>query len=151
MSRDRLLAWIIAIGVLAYMGFALWRGWFLIASGDPVAMGLGLAVAVLPAIGAWLLMRELRFGLRMQAMGRELAAAGDLAPDDLPRTPSGRIVRDAADERFLAEQRRVESAPSDWRGWYRLAVAYDDARDRKRARAAMREAIRLHGADRETA
>ena len=144
MSRDRLLAWIIAGGVVAYMAFALWRGWFLVSSGDPVAIGLGLAVAVLPAIGAWLLARELRFGLRMQALGRQLAAEGDLAIDDLPRTPSGRIERDAADARFARERMRVEATPGDWRAWYRLAVAYDDARDRKRARAAMREAIRLH-------
>lgn len=142
-SRDRLLAFVIAGGVVAYMAFALWRGWFLITSGDPVAIGLGLAVAVLPAVGAWLLFREIRFGLQMQRMGRQLAAEGDLALDDLPRTPSGRVDRDAADARFTDEQLRVQEQPGDWRGWYRLAVAYDDARDRKRARAAMREAIRL--------
>lgn len=143
MHRDRLLAWLLAGGVVAYMAFALWRGWFLIESGDPVAVGLGLSVTVLPAIGAWLLFRELRFGLRMQSMGRELAAEGDLAVDDLPRTPSGRVDRDAADARFASERQRVDADPEDWRGWYRLAVAYDDARDRKRARSAMREAIRL--------
>lgn len=146
MSRDRILAWTIAVGVVAYMAFALWRGWFLVSSGDPVAVGLGLAVAVLPAIGGWLLFRELRFGLRMQALGRQLAAEGGLAVDDLPRTPSGRVERDAADARFAEERERVDAAPADWRAWYRLAVAYDDARDRKRARAAMREAIRLHQA-----
>ena len=37
----------------------------------------------------------------------------------------------------------VEAAPDDWRGWYRLAHAYDLAGDRKRARSAMRQAIEL--------
>ena len=37
----------------------------------------------------------------------------------------------------------VEAAPEDWRGWYRLANAYDLAGDRKRAREAMRHSIQL--------
>lgn len=143
MSRDRLLAWIISGCVLAYMAFALWRGWFLLSSGDVIGIGMGLAVIVLPAIGAWLLFRELRFGFQMQRMGRELAKQGELAVDDLPRTPSGRVERDAADARFEVERVRVEQDDQDWRNWYRLAIAYDDSRDRKRARAAMREAVRL--------
>ena len=42
-----------------------------------------------------------------------------------------------------SERRRhdLENAPADWRRWYRLAVAYDVAGDRRRARAAMRTAI----------
>jgi hypothetical protein len=142
MSRDRALAWLIAAAVVAYMAFALWRGWALMSSGDPVALGMGLAVVVLPAIGAWLLFRELRFGLQMQRMGREMATEGSLAIDDLPRAPSGRVDREAADARFEVERQRLESDDADWRNWYRLAVAYDDARDRKRARAAMREAVK---------
>jgi Flp pilus assembly protein TadD len=39
----------------------------------------------------------------------------------------------------------VESAEDDWSAWFRLGLAYDDAGDRRRARAAMRTAIRLHG------
>lgn len=143
--RARTLAWLMAAGVAAYMAFALWRGWFLVSSGDPAAIGLGVAVAVLPAVGAWLLWRELAFGLAMQRMGRALAAEGGLPVDDLPRTPSGRVERDAADARFAREQARAEAAPDDWRSWYRLAIAYDDARDRKRARAAMRTARGLFG------
>ncbi len=71
---------------------------------------------------------------------------GGLPVDDLPRTPSGRIEKDAADERFATYEQQVQEAPDDWRAWYRLAIGYDDARDRKRARAAMRRAIALHDA-----
>jgi len=35
-------------------------------------------------------------------------------------------------------------APDDWRSWFRLAVAYHDARDTPRARKAMQRAIALH-------
>lgn len=141
---ERRLAWILSIATLIYMAFALWRAWLLVATGDPIAVGLGIAIVVVPLIGVYLLWREIRFGYGMQRMGRELAAAGGLPADDLPRAPSGRPLRDAADARFAERQAEVESAPEDWRAWYRLALAYDDARDRKRARSAMRQALRLH-------
>ena len=137
-------AWILAGAVAIYLVFTAARAWALIEAGDPVPIMLGLAVLVIPLIGAWMLWRELRFGMQTQDLGRELGAEDGLPVDDLPRTPSGRIEKDAADERFVEYQRQVEESPEDWRCWYRLAIGYDDARDRKRARAAMREAIRLH-------
>lgn len=142
----RTVAWILALAVGVYLVFTAARSWALIASGDPVPILLGLSVIVFPLLGAWLIGRELIFGLRSQSLGRELGAEGGLPIDDLPRTPSGRIQRDAADERFVEYQVEVEQDPDDWRRWYRLAIAYDDARDRKRARAAMRRAIALHRA-----
>lgn len=143
----RTIAWILAVAVGVYLLFVAARAWVLISSGDPVPMLLGLSVIVIPLLGAWMLGRELVFGVRSQQLGRTLAAEGGLPRDDLPRTPSGRIERAAADERF--EEYRVQAAadPDDWRNWYRLAIAYDDARDRRRAREAMRTAIRLHASE----
>jgi Flp pilus assembly protein TadD len=40
----------------------------------------------------------------------------------------------------------VEESPGDWKAWYRLGLAYDGAGDRRRAREAIREAIRLSAA-----
>ena len=37
----------------------------------------------------------------------------------------------------------AEAAPEDWRSWFRLSCAYDAAGDRKRARASMRDAVKL--------
>lgn len=140
----RLVAFILATAVAVYLLFTVARSWVLIASGDPVPVALGVAVIVIPVIGAWVLYRELAFGMRTQQLGRELGAEGGLPVDDLPRTPSGRIERDAADARFVEYEEQVQRSPDDWRAWYRLAIGYDDARDRKRARAAMRKAIELH-------
>lgn len=140
----RTLAWLLAAAVAVYLVFTAARAWVLIATGDPVPVALGIAVVVIPLIGAWVLWRELAFGLRTQAMGRQLGREGGLPVDDLPRTPSGRVEKDAADERFAEYEAAVQAAPDDWRAWYRLAIGYDDARDRKRARAAMRTAIDLH-------
>ncbi len=140
----RTVAWILAAAVAVYLVLTAARAWVLIASGDPVPVLLGLSVIAIPLIGAWVLWRELAFGLHTQRLGRELGTEGGLPVDDLPRTPSGRIEKDAADARFAEYELQVQQAPDDWRVWYRLAIGYDDARDRKRARAAMRRAIALH-------
>ena len=97
-------------------------------------------------MGRW--SREWRFGRATQQLGEELAARGALPVDDLPRRPSGRPDRAAADARFAEVRTRVEADPDSWERWFELAVAYDAAGDRKRARAAMRRAIALHGARR---
>ena len=73
-----------------------------------------------------------------------MEAAGGLPVDDLPRRPSGRVDRAAADEAFGRYKAAAEAAPDDWRVWFRLSTAYDAAGDRKRARAAMRTAIAHH-------
>jgi hypothetical protein len=43
----------------------------------------------------------------------------------LPRMPSGRIERDAADALFETVRVELENDPENWRRWYRLARAYD--------------------------
>ena len=120
--------------------------WQLIVDGDLVAMVMGLAILVLPVIGVWVVVRELQFGARTAELGRALEASGGLPEDDLPKRPSGRVERDAADARFRQRQLEVEAAPDDFGAWFRLSVAYDDAGDRRRARTAMRTAIEKYDA-----
>jgi len=142
-------AWVVllVVAVTAYLVLAAWRGATFVASGGPSSVVLGIAVIVLPVIGAWLVWREIRFGREMESMGRELEADGDLPVDDFARTPSGRVTTEDAQRFFEREKARVDAHPGDWRSWYRLGLAYDAARDRTRARAAMREAIRLRAGD----
>ena len=130
------------LGALAvYFALIGYRGVYLLQQ-DPIALKvLGGAVLVLPLIGAWVVVAELRFGAATARLGRRLDEEGAPPDPDLPRLPSGRIVRDAADALFEKRKREVQAAPDDWRGWYRLAEAYDHAGDRRRARAAMRTAI----------
>jgi Tfp pilus assembly protein PilF len=61
----------------------------------------------------------------------------------LPRRPSGRIQRDAADALFQTVKAELEEDPEDWRRWYRLARAYDYAGDRSRARETMKTAVQM--------
>jgi Flp pilus assembly protein TadD len=79
----------------------------------------------------------------MAKMAAALEAAGGLPVDDLPKTADGRVERSAADARFESYRKAVESDETSWENWYRLAIGYDDSRDRRRAREAMRTAAKL--------
>ncbi|URM89394.1 hypothetical protein LUW75_04535 [Streptomyces sp. MRC013] len=120
------------------------RGVALIRQGTAVTVTLGLAAMILPAIGVWFLWMNTRFVTRANRLAAELEAEGGLPVDELRRTPDGRIDRDSADEVFARRRAETEEAPDDWRCWFRLAVAYRDARDTPRARKAMQRAIALH-------
>ena len=108
----------------------------------------GIALIVLPVIGGWALVTELVFGARAQRLLRLMTERGALPVDNLPHRPSGRPDRAAADEEFPKYQAEVEADPADWTRWYRLALAYDAAGDRRRARWATRRAIRVERASR---
>jgi cytochrome c-type biogenesis protein CcmH/NrfG len=118
----------------------------MVASGRAAAVGLGLAVLIMPVIGLWAMITTLRAGFAHQKLARLIAEDGmELDASALPRRPSGRIQRDAADELFATVRTEVEAHPDDWRHWYRLARAYDYAGDRRRAREAMKTAVELEG------
>lgn len=138
----------IAVGLMVallvlYLVFAVRYGLLLMSLGEPVAVALGIALFVLPLLAVWALVAELLFAVRAEALGVRLGAEGGLPTEELPLTPSGRIDRAAAGELFPTYQAATEAAPEDWRTWFRLGLAYDAAGDRRRARWATRQAIRL--------
>jgi tetratricopeptide (TPR) repeat protein len=115
-----------------------------VTSGRPAAIGLGLALMVLPLIGIWVMVSTLRAGLAHQRLARIIKDEGmDLDVGSLPTMPSGRIQRDAADALFEGVRDELENDPQNWRRWYRLARAYDYAGDRTRAREAMKKAVEM--------
>ncbi|MDR7112617.1 MULTISPECIES: hypothetical protein [Microbacterium] len=124
------------------------RAWLLLVSGDPVGIAMGAALVVLPLIAAWALGRELWFGVRAQQLGKRLEAEDALPQEEVAVRPSGRVMREDGDAVFPAYRADAEAHPDDWRAWYRLGLAYDAAGDRRRAREAVRAAIRLEKADR---
>ena len=130
-----------------YIVLVAQRAWLLLSSGNPVGVAMGVALVVLPVIAAWALGRELWFGIRADRLGRRLGAEGGLPAEEVALRPSGRVMRDDADAAFPAHRAAVEAAPEDWRAWYRLGMAYDAAGDRRRARAAVRTAIKLESTD----
>lgn len=144
--RGRVAAIVMAVLLVLYLVLVVRYGVILLVSGSGVGAAMAIALFVLSAIAAWALLRELWFGVQTQRLVRLLEAEGGLPVDDLPHRASGRPLRDAADEEFPQYKAEVESAPESWRAWFRLGLAYDASGDRRRARHAMREAIKLHRA-----
>ena len=134
-----------------YLVYTADRGVSLLLSGSVAGVVLGLGMILLPVLGAWALVREILFGTRIQMMAQQLSDSGDLAEDNLPRTPSGKVDREAAAAEFESFAAAVEQEPENWKAWFNLACMYDAVGERKRARAAMRNAwsLRSGGAAKE--
>ena len=126
-----------------YLAHIAQQGFVMLTSGSVAGIVLGAGMILLPILGAWALVREVLFGARIQRMAQELAASGELAEDTLPRTPSGRVDREAAAVEFESFAAAVEQEPNNWKAWFNLACMYDAGGERKRARAAMRNAWAL--------
>lgn len=134
-----LLLYIVAVGQLA---IALLR------SGDAIAMAMGVALAVLPLLGAWGLVAEIVFGIRSERLMALLERQGAMPAETVPVSTSGRPERDAADAVFPKYRAEAEAAPDSWQAWLRLGLVYDASGDRRRARQSVRRAIALHRAAR---
>jgi hypothetical protein len=153
-SRALRIQVLIAFMCLALVGYFVLlgrAGVILVSSGRPAAIGLGLAVFLLPIVGLWAMIATLRAGFTHQRLAREAREQGlELDVSALPRTPSGRIQRDAADALFQTVKAELDHDPDDWRRWYRLARAYDHAGDRSRARETMKTAVQMEEGSRST-
>ncbi|WP_412178187.1 hypothetical protein [Mycolicibacter heraklionensis] len=134
------------LALLMYLAFLGRIAVLLIASGSVPAIGMGLALLIMPFLGLWAMIATLRDGFAHQRLSRLIAEEGmELDAGALPRRPSGRIERDAADALFHAVRAELDADPDNWRRWYRLARAYEFAGDRRRAREAMKTAVQLQG------
>ncbi|ARF57744.1 tetratricopeptide repeat protein [Streptomyces gilvosporeus] len=142
--RAKITYFVLAAVLVVYFVLVGSRGVLLIEQGTAVTVTFGVAVLILPLIGVWFLWHTTQFARKAGLLARELEAEGGLPVDELRRTPGGRIDRDSADEVFAKRRAETEQSPTDWRTWFRLAVAYHDARDTPRARKAMQRAIALH-------
>jgi hypothetical protein len=142
--KNRFAAILMAVLLLLYLVLVFQLAVQLIQTGEPIAVAMGVVLFVLPLIGAWALVRELLFGVCTEKLVHILDAEGGLPVEELPHRASGRPLRDAADADFPKYKAEVEAEPESWRAWFRLGLAYDASGDRKRARAALRESIRLY-------
>ena len=142
-TTSRIAAITMVVLLIVYLVFVLQYALTLIGSGIPIALALGIALAVLPLVGAWVLVAELVFVVRGERLVRRLGGEGGLPVDELPRLPSGRPDPLVADREFPRYRLELEAAPDSWRAWLRLGLAYDASGDRGRARWATRKAIAL--------
>jgi len=143
-TRVKVLIAFMCLALLMYLAFLGRIAVLLIASGSVAAIGMGLALLIMPFLGLWAMIATLRDGFAHQRLSRLIAEDGmELDAGVLPRRPSGRIERDAADALFHTVQAELDADPDNWRRWYRLARAYEFAGDRRRAREAMKTAVAL--------
>jgi cytochrome c-type biogenesis protein CcmH/NrfG len=134
--RTRGTVVVLVAALLFYLVVVAERGIVLVGTGRPALVAFGVGVLLLPLVGVWFIVTEVRFGRAMARLGRRLEAEGGLpteAPADLAE----------ADAVFAQRRAAVQAGPDDWRMWYLLALAYGDARDTPRGRRAMRRAIIL--------
>lgn len=146
MSRGqgaRIAALVMAALLVLYLVFVVHYALLLIGDPQPLAKAMGVALIVLPFLGAGVLAADLLFVIRGERLVKRLGTEGGLPVDDLPRLPSGRPDPAAADLEFPRYQAEVEAEPESWRAWLRLGLAYDASGDRRRARWATRRAIAL--------
>lgn len=147
--RIQLLIGFMCVAMVVYFLLLGRIAWAFLSSGSGAAIGLGLAILVMPLIGVWVMVSTLRAGLAHQRLARLAREHGmELDVSELPRMPSGRIRRDAADALFATVRDELEGDPDNWLRWYRLARAYDYAGDRSRARETMRKAVDMQEARR---
>lgn len=141
-TRTKLGVAAISLLIILFIGLGISSAIGFIGTGQLVPVLIGLAVIAICGIGIWFVVTELRFGWGMQSMARELEAKGGLPEDNLPKTPGGRYLRPEADAEF--ERISATADPNSWEDLYRVALSYDAAGDRGRARKTMRQALTIY-------
>ncbi len=122
---------------LVYLYLMTGRALTLLADSNWIAKLMGAGMLVFPLVAAWALYREIQFGIRSQKLIARAMKDG-LNELQLELRPSGRATKESAEREF----ERVKANFNDsWQDWLLLAEAYDASGDRRRARAAMRQAI----------
>ena len=119
------------------------KAFIFIQSGHLAGVIMGSVLIVFPLVGLFGIFVELRFGFRLERLSKTLLGRGDYPEFAFDVRPSGRPTRESADAEFERFSRAAEAQPELWSAWFALGLAYDAAGDRRRARSAMRNAIRL--------
>jgi hypothetical protein len=141
MSRAKVGAIGMAILVLLYVALLGRQGYLFLMQDNLVSKAIGLSILVLPFFGFWGILRELRFGLQVEKLGKTLEDEKGWPSFEFSLRPSGRAVKSEALLEFEKFRVAAEQDPSNWRKWFALGLIYDACGDRKRARMAMRKAI----------
>ena len=104
-----------------------------------VAKAMGVALLVLPAIAAWAILTEIRFGIEAE----RLARTNSQPQLQFELRPSGKPTKESASAEFERIKAQVSQDLGNWELWFRLGESYEAAGDRKLARKSIRKAIKL--------
>lgn len=131
---------------LIYLALMTNQAITLIQVDNVIAKVMGVALFGLPAVGIWAVIRELRFGLQVEALAKQVREQDVWPLFDLEFRPSGRPIRASAEKVFNLYAELAKNNPDDWHSWFNLSLAYDASGDSRRARASMRRAIEIASA-----
>lgn len=146
MNKSKVGAFALGAITLIYLVLMTNQAIALIQVDNFVGKIMGLALFGLPSVGVWAIIRELRFGLQVEALSKIVRNQNSWPLFELELRPSGRPVRASAQKVFTQYAALAEQNPDDWHSWFNLSLAYDAAGDSRRARASMRQAVRLQSA-----
>lgn len=128
------------IFALTYVFLLGGRALTMLSEPNPIAIAMGVGMAVFPLVACWAIWREIQFGLQAERITKR-ALELEIPELDLELRPSGRATKDSAARAF--ETVKANFDESKWTQWLLLSEAYEASGDRKRARESMRKAISL--------
>ena len=140
---SKLFAYVMGLLTLLYCYLLGSQAIKMIETGKPVGIAMGSLLLFFPMVAIVLTIREFRFGVDVEKLGRRIEAAGQWPVFDLEIRPSGRPTKASAAAEFERQKKIVEANPDDYLSWFALGLAYDAAGDRRRARESMRKALKL--------
>lgn len=144
MSSAKLGAVVMSALVFMYLALLGQQGYLFLIQDNLVSKAMGIAILILPFFGLWGIIAELRFGLAIEKIGKQLEAEGAWPRFRFGVLPSGRANKAEAMQEFGEYKEKAEADPENWRSWFSLGLIYDACGNRKLARAAMRKAIALN-------
>jgi hypothetical protein len=143
MNNPKIGAVLLSAVTLIYLVLMTNQAITLIQVDNPIAKIMGFALFGLPVIGVWAIIRELKFGLQVEALAKQVRNEGVWPEFELEFRPSGRPIRTSAAKVFAEYAAITEQNPDDWHNWFNLGLAYDASGDSRRARSSMRTAVSL--------
>ncbi len=144
MTGAKLGAVVMSALVVLYLALMGQQGYYFLIQDNLIPKTMGLFILILPLFGFWGIFRELRFGLAIEKLGRQLESEDAWPRFKFGFLPSGRANKAEALQEFPEYQQMAESDPENWRSWFAVGLIYDACGNRKLARKAMRKAIALN-------
>ena len=141
--KGKLSAVLMGLLTLVYVALLSNTGFKLISMESLIAKVMGALILVFPVVAIWLTVMEFRFGSQMEKLSTKIEADGNWPDLAFEYRPSGRPTRDSAAKVFEQVAKKVATDEGSYLNWFALGLAYDASGDRRRARAAMRRALKL--------
>lgn len=134
---------IMSVLLVLYFFYAVQRAIALFQTGTWITVLMGSALIVLPLIGVWALVRELKFGRDATKLVDELDRSGMVPIEEIATLPSGKPVQSEAKAVIGKYEAEVQADEQSWQAWARLGIMQDACGDRTAGRRSLRRAISL--------